>query len=177
MAKGRRAQVVDTNVAITANRRDGGSYGCASTCAEALLAIRSSGQIVLDDQGAILAEYKSYLHHSGRPGVGDAFFRWFFNNRGRADLCCEVAITPIIHPWRRYEEFPDDQSLSDFDSSDQKFIAVSRSDPRRPPILEASDHKWLDWATFLRENGILVEFLCEEELRVVAAQKKRTRRR
>jgi hypothetical protein len=67
MAKGRRPFVVDTNVVVTANRRDGGTYTCASRCAQALLEIRAHGSLVLDDGDRILKEYRSYLNYSGQP--------------------------------------------------------------------------------------------------------------
>ncbi|MHB1956816.1 MAG: hypothetical protein ACYCOU_24100 [Sulfobacillus sp.] len=162
---------MDTNVAITANRRDGGTYACANACAKRLLEIKRRGKLVLDNQNEILSEYRSYLNHSGQPGVGDAFFRWFFNNRGKRDLCCEVAITPISHQWRIYEEFPADNALSDFDKSDQKFVAASQGHPEKPPILQATDHKWLKWSDALAVHGTSVSFLCEREVRETAARR------
>ncbi len=162
--------MLDTNVPIVANRRDGGSYACASACAQELLALKSNGLLLLDDQQHILTEYKRYLNHSGQPGAGDAFLRWFFNNRGRRDLCVEVAINPISHAWRHYEEFPDDENLSDFDIADQKFVATARAG-KNATIVQSSDHRWLAWSNDLGNNGVSVRFICEGELRATAARK------
>ena len=119
-------QVVDANVAIIANKRDGGTYACASACAEALMELRRTGKIVLDEDNLILDEYKKYLKYKGMPGAGDAFIKWLFNNRHKSSLCSLVKITSIDVGWRRFEEFPDDVKLSTFDPSDQKFIAVAK---------------------------------------------------
>ena len=171
MPRGRTPVVVDTNVAITANRREGGTYACANACAQKLMEIRDQGQLVLDQQGEILSEYKAYLNYSGTPGLGDAFFKWFFNNRGRSDLCYEVSITPIEHKWRRYREFPQDDALASFDKADQKFVAVSQSHPAKPQIIQARDHKWLGWERDLAVHGTSVLFLCKSELLATASRK------
>jgi len=172
MRKGRQHAVVDTNVAITANRREGGSYVCANACAQELKALKERGTLVLDDQGLILAEYSKYLNYKGQPGFGDVFFRWVINNRGKADLCKEVTITAINHAWRQFDEFPEDVAMSDFDKSDQKFVAVAAAAGRGTSILQASDHKWLSWHHALRANGIPVKFLCEAELHATRDRKK-----
>ena len=171
MPRGRQATVIDTNVPVTANRREGGSYACASACALELLAIKDRGHLLLDDQGLILAEYRSYLNYSGQPGAGDAFLRWFFNNRWKADLCSSVPIQQIEHEWRRFEEFPGNIELKDFDPSDQKFVAVANASELKAAILQASDHKWLKWHDALKECEITVRFLCKEELQATAHRK------
>lgn len=50
--------------------------------------------------------------------------------------------------------------LINFDAPDRKFVAVSAAHPDRPPIAQAADSKWLDWAPALQRHGIQVEFLC-----------------
>jgi len=135
------------------------------------MALRERGTLVLDDDGLILAEYRKYLNHRGEPGAGDAFLRWFLNNRGKADLCREVAIKAIDHAWRQFDEFPEDDALSTFDKSDQKFVAVAVASGRGATILQATDHKWLSWHDALRANGIAVKFLCEAELQATRDRK------
>lgn len=116
---------MDTNVPIRANRRGGESYACASACTQELIALRNSGTLILDNHGLIISEYRNYLNYRGQPGAGDAFLRWFFNNRGKPDLCKEVVITTMNHEWRQFEEFPNDDRLSKFDKADQKFVATA----------------------------------------------------
>jgi hypothetical protein len=171
MPRGRKPTVVDTNVAVVANHREGGSYACASSCAQALLKLRSNGILLVDSHGLILSEYAKYLNYKGEPGVGDAFFRWFFNNRGRRDLCREVILNELDHAWRRFHEFPDDDALNDFDKDDQKFVATARAEGPKAEILQASDHKWLRWNPHLERHSVVVRFLCPEELAATARRR------
>jgi hypothetical protein len=72
--RGRKTQVVDTNVAVVANRRNNESYTCANSCVRALLDIKKLGVIVIDDGDRILAEYRANCSpYRQQPGVGDAF--------------------------------------------------------------------------------------------------------
>lgn len=137
------------------------------------MALRESGTLILDNKGLILAEYRNYLNFKGEPGAGDAFLRWFFNNRGKTDLCKEVPITPISHSWRQFEEFPDDEALSSFDKADQKFISVAIATRQAASVLQATDHKWLSWHNSLRTHGVDVRFLCQTELRETKGRKRK----
>ncbi len=119
---GRRCQVVDTNVLVVANHRDGGSYACARNCARALLAIKNLGAIVLDDAGRILSEYRRYCCVAGQPGLGDSFIKWVHDNVGRADLVHTVSPT-AVQGHHQFAEFPDHPDLSDFDPADEVFVA------------------------------------------------------
>jgi len=162
--QGRKAQVVDTNVLIVANRRHNETRACANQCTQALLRIRHSGAIVIDDAHRILEEYRIYCSFSGQPGMGDAFFRWVYNNIARIDLVNRVAITPMVSPPQFFEQFPEHDALKTFDPSDQKFVAVANAHADKPPILQATDSKWWMWKDALRECGIVVEFLCQDEI-------------
>jgi hypothetical protein len=132
------------------------------------VAIKERGYLLVDDQDLILSEYRNYLNYSGQPGAGDAFLRWFFNNRWKNDLCRTVSIRRIADGWRRFEEFPDDVALAEFDPSDQKFVATANASESPAHILQAADHKWLKWQEPLRGHGITVRFLCEQELQEAA---------
>ena len=58
------------------------------------------------------------------------------------------------HPIRRW---------MDFDPADRKFIAVALAHPEKPPILQAVDSQWWDFRDAFRRNGVIVEFICEDE--------------
>ena len=64
--------VVDTCVLIAANGMADASPVCADACRAALLQALNE-MVALDDQWLILNEYFTYAHHSGQPGLGDAF--------------------------------------------------------------------------------------------------------
>lgn len=168
--RGRKHQVVDTNVLVAANQQATCSRRCAAACARALLDLRDHGAIVLDNRELILAEYKTYCSHSGQPGVGDSFFRWIYDNRGRAELITIASVTPREDA-RGFDEFPTDQGLSNFDPADRKFVAAANSHHTKPPILQATDSKWLQWEGPLNAVGINVEFLCKQEIQAVLQEK------
>ena len=158
------AVIVDTNVAVVANGQSPqASPNCVDTCINRIeRIIRGEERAVLDNRWIILSEYMRNLRSSGEPGAGDRFLLWLLRNK---DTQCDlVSITPIDDSENEFEEFPDDPALDDFDPADRKFIAVACAHLKRPPILQAADSKWLDFDDAFRENGITVEFICQEDI-------------
>ena len=169
--RGRRPCVVDTNVAVVANRQGGESYSCANSCAQALLRIRICGLLVLDSAGQILGEYFRNCSPFHKPGLGNAFVKWVHDNQGKHDLIQMVAITPRRNDPNDFTEFPQHDDLSGFDPSDRKFVAVANTHPEKPSILQATDSKWWGWKDALLVCGISVEFLCLDEIKEVYSRK------
>jgi len=157
--------VVDTNVAVVANRRSQqASPDCVITCVERLRQIMSGWvKLVLDDMWRIIGEYMRNLRSSGEPGVGDAFLRWVLTNKDNPERCELVTITPVDTE-NDFREFPSDPALSDFDPSDRKFIAVALAHPQKPPVLQAVDSKWWGFRDVLQRNGVAVEFICADDI-------------
>jgi hypothetical protein len=158
------AVVVDTNVAVVAERLHAGAdTPCVDTCMDRLLDIMASGGLFLDDGDAIVEEYTGALGHAGQPGIGRAFVKWAFDHRFDHTRCRLVAITQCRDGgWRSYEEFPDDAALSTFDRNDQKFAAVAIASGANPPVLNAVDSDWWHHANALASAGVKVEFLCPQ---------------
>lgn len=155
------AVVMDTNVAMVANgQTEQAGLQCRQNCIAALRRIQEDKIILLDAGGLILDECRRYLHPSGQPGVGDAFFRWLWQNQGNYQHCRMVSITP--HPRRGFAEFPDDDTLADFDPSDRKFVAVALASTERPSVLNASDTDWRQHRDALEKHGVAVCFICPE---------------
>ena len=157
------AVIVDTNVVVVANgRSEQASSDCVETCGEKLEEImRGEEKLVLDNRWIILREYMQNLRSSGAD-VGDRFLGWILVNKDyRCDL---VTITPVDGSGNAFEEFPDDPALDGFDSDDRKFIAVACAHPEKPPILQAVDSQWWDFRDAFRENGVTVEFICEDDI-------------
>ena len=75
---------------------------------------------------------------------GDVFVKWALQNRSNPSRCDTV--DPVEHENRKYETFPDDFRLANFDSSDRKFVAISVAHPMKPKILQGTDSKWLAWS-------------------------------
>lgn len=158
------AVIVDTNVAVVANGQSPqASPNCVDTCINRVeRIIRGEERSVLDNRWIILSEYMRNLRSSGEPGAGDRFLLWLLRNKDAQ--CNLVSITPIDGSENEFEEFPDDPALDGFDPADRKFIAVACAHLERPPILQAVDSKWLDFDDAFRENGITVEFICQEDI-------------
>ena len=157
--------VVDTNVPVVANgESEQASSDCVETCAERLGTImRGEVKLVLDNRWKILSEYAQNLRASGAD-IGDRFLGWVLRNWTNPERCDLVSITPIDGFDNVFEELPDDPALEGFDPADRKFIAVACAHSERPPILQAVDSKWLDFDDAFRENGITVEFICQDDI-------------
>ena len=157
--------VVDTNVAVVANRREDAPSQCVRACVSEMLAITTDQKrVALDLEGLIIREYMKNLSLGGQPGVGDAFLKWLYRNQAVTERCEKVSILPGGAGNADFPAFPDDETLAGFDPSDRKFVAVARAHPSAPPILEATDTKWWGWRQALQRHGVTVQFLCEAEI-------------
>lgn len=158
------ALVVDTNVVLVANGQHCKvSVGCVAECVSRLQAIIDGGRLALDDGWLIIREY---LRNGTDPNTGkrpgDAFVKWSLRNRTNTDRVDQVRLQK--HPARCFESFPDDADLINFDRAGRKFVAVACAHPQKPPILQATDAKWLDWAGPLKRCGVTVEFICRDDI-------------
>ena len=159
--------IIDTNVAVVANRRTTTATNrCVISCVRRLQAVETEHTLVIDRSWHILREYMRELRSEGQPGVGDAFLRWVLTNQANSARCEQVNIT--LNSEREddtdFAEFPNDPRLAGFDRSDRKFVAVARSHPEHPPILNAVDTDWRDHYAVLAEHEVTVEFLCPDEM-------------
>ena len=158
--------IVDTNVPKVANGfSEQASEDCVEICVERLEQITTGEmKLALDDQRRIIDEYRRQLNPSGQPGFGDAFLKWVEMNWTNSERCDLVEIKPVDGSEIEFEKFPDDSELVDFDPDDRKFIAVVCAHEDNPPILQAVDGKWRDFLDALHENGVTVEYLCENDM-------------
>ena len=160
----KRSYLVDTNVGVVANEKcDEAAPGCVLACARRLLEFQSVYRLVLDSSDLILDEYRKRLSLSGRPGAGDAFMKWVWDNRFNTEYCEPVEIHARVNPrGEDYHEFPDVPELADFDPADRKFAAAALASTDRPTVLNAVDSDWWDYRDALQAHGIEVEFLCPD---------------
>lgn len=159
------AFVVDTNVLAVSNFRAGhATPSCVSACIAMLLEIRQVHTVVIDDGAVLFTEYFRHAARRGQPGVGDAFVKWLWDHQGIAERCERVRINPMADSPDDFEEFPRDPGLEGFDLSDRKFVAVALSSSSGPEILNAVDSDWSLFHVALQRNGVLVRFLCPEQV-------------
>ena len=158
--------VVDTNVMRAANGQDPEWKPISSACANRLAKIMNAGRICVDTKYLIVKEYGGKLSTSG-SGSGDKFFKWLTQNLKNPKNCEQVAITSLNADHTEFAGFPNlKQDLAALiDPSDRKFIAVAHAHPQKPPILQATDSKWIGWKDGLAAAGITVEFIDEAFLR------------
>jgi hypothetical protein len=156
--------VVDTNVIMVAGgRHPDVSPACVSSCAIKLAGIMENGRVAIDEGFEILGEYLNRSDPKRPKGPGDAFVKWVLRNRTNSTRCDLVRLDRGEDG--EYLAFPRHPQLADFDPSDKKFVTVSAAHVDHPPLLEAADSKWLDWAPALLENGIRVDFLCPDDVK------------
>ncbi|MBL6852105.1 MAG: hypothetical protein ISS15_16665 [Alphaproteobacteria bacterium] len=152
--------VVDTNVAVVANGRDGQyDLDCRLTCVLQIQAIKNHARhrTVLDDAGEILKEYHRLLNPHGQPGVGDEFYRFLLNFQGNAKRVLRVTLDKDAQTGQ-YIAFPKDAALANFDPSDRKFVAAARRG--KAIVINAVDSDWKKHATPLKKAGVSVKELC-----------------
>lgn len=149
--------VVDTNVAIAANGRNTHADNqCRLACVEKLQDVVENQVIAVDDQGAIVGEYSRHLNHSGRPGVGDMFFKHVFNNQYQGARVRRVPVTPLADEGRGFDELPPNS----FDPSDRKFVAVAVAGGA--VVLNATDSDWDEHAALMSSLAVEVHQLCPQ---------------
>lgn len=166
--------IVDTNVPVTANKAndpakiDDDLVACVENCVGAIDHVIKKGKLVIDSGDEIYDEYRKNLCLSGQKGIGNAFMKWVHDHCWNPSYADRVAITKN---GETYDEFPIHSELENFDKSDRKFIAVANAHPAKPPILQATDSKWLGWSDALVEVGITVQFICPAYVRSKYAKK------
>lgn len=157
------AFVVDTNVAVVANGvSPQAGPQCVCACIAALRTAREE-IVVLDDGMRILHEYMNNLNMTGQPGPGDLFMKWVFVNQAVSSRCELIPLTLQSADPEDFNEFPGGESLSGFDRSDRKFVAVALGSQNNPKILNAVDSDWWHFRVQLEEHGVRISFLCPNQ--------------
>ena len=143
---------------------------CVTACQDRLdQIIEGHEKIVIDDKRAILSEYIDYFEDDDSTTderINEHFLEWFIRNYENPEQCVQVSITPT-QDGSNFEELP--SAFSDFDSDDKKFIAVAvvYEDlyQQKAVLLQSVDSQWYGEQEVFTENGLIVEFICEENIR------------
>jgi predicted nucleic acid-binding protein len=153
--------VVDTNVAISANGKDGkgkpaqASLSCQLICIEWLANCKNI-DIVLDDTDLIMDEYQKHLSYKGEPNVGDMFFKYLYDYQYTSDRIHRVTITPLNEEKTEFAELPEKCD----DPSDRKLLAAAVV--AKAILVNATDGDWLKEKPLLEKLQIEVKQLCPE---------------
>ncbi len=175
------AVVVDTNVILTAKgMSEQARDECVTACQERLNEIiEGSEKVVIDDNWIILGEYIDYLEDDDSTTDtrnGGHFLEWFIRNYENSEACVQVPINPSADG-TSFEELSNE--FSPFDSDDHKFIAVAvvYEDvyQQKATILQSVDSQWYEARQVFIENNLIVEFICEENIRYLHERRKERR--
>ena len=164
------AVVVDTNVAIVANRNADthADEVCQLACVERLETLTKEGIVAIDDEYLILKEYLGYLTKSSRAkSTGDIFFIHVLRHLYNTDLIRKVSVTPVQDEKTGFEELP----RNTFDRSDRKFLAVAVV--AKAKVLNATDSDWAQHSKLMTKLGINVEELCPQHIKKESSKGKR----
>lgn len=155
--------VVDTNVlAVAEGLHDGASDACQAACIELVKRLAEGLVLAVDLSDEIVNEYLGVLKTAGTSGLATKFVRRIYRLRRNPAICRQVSITPIDAPPGSYEEVP--ESLRDFDTDDQKFIAVAAAEGSGPQIYTAVDGEWWARRRDFVDAGVDVQFTCPAEV-------------
>jgi hypothetical protein len=154
--------LIDTNVAVVANKKSDAGLACIDAAAARLAKLKASEILVLDDTFHILNEYGRNLAAAGKPGLGDDFYLWALRNRHNPRHCAQVTLA--LAEDGSFAAFPTTAELAKFDPSDRKFVAAALTHPANPPVVNACDKDWHEHHEALGRHGVRIEFLCPEEM-------------
>jgi hypothetical protein len=152
--------VVDTNVPIVANGRADSandrlpSIACKESTVKFLVEVLQTGKVLLDIEGEIQKEYRTYLNPSGQPGVGDRFYLEVLRSAPskieRRELPKDVD--------GEYLDLPRQLIEAEFDRSDRKFAALAKR--TAATVANATDSDWLIHRETIVQAGIRLKFVC-----------------
>lgn len=155
--------VIDTNVlAVAEGMHAGASDGCVLACVRLVRRVLDGHKVGVDEGDEILGEYVQALRRSAKSGVGGKLARFLWHRRYDASICHRLPITPLGQPSGSFVEVP--TFLRDFDTDDQKFLAVAAAEGQTPPIFQALDKEWWRRRSDFAENGLDVQFLCVADI-------------
>jgi hypothetical protein len=111
----------------------------------------------IDTSNAMFSEYKKYCSFSGKPNIGDYFFKWLWDNQNNKQKCTRVEIHPLDDKYFDFRELAQYKKLKKFDKSDKKFIAVCIAAEKVPTIYNACDSDWDEYKEVFDEYDITIE--------------------
>ena len=149
--------IVDTNVAIIANRQNSSVVAnCVEACIRFLAEAPTKHIVLIDEGDEIRAEYAKALEMSRPYELGAQFLIHVLRQQFNPARVRRVALPKAVSG--EFSDFPTDPMLATFDVSDRKFAALARK--TGVAVTNATDSDWADYLAALNANGISVKFLC-----------------
>lgn len=149
--------VIDTNVAVIANRQNPQVVEtCVAAAIQFLTDVRANHVVLIDTGDEIRAEYAGALQMRRPYELGAQFLIHVLQQQFNPDHVRRVDLPKDDDG--SFVDFPDAVELEGFDLSDRKFAALARKEG--VPVTNAADSDWANDLDALNANGILVDFLC-----------------
>lgn len=112
-------------------------------------------KLVLDIGYEIMTEYRNNVCKDSN--MGKIFFRWLYDYYSRIDNNDHIKLEKNDNG--QYKDYPYYDDTKDFDESDKKYIALANAHSEKPPIIEATDGKWMGYESVFLRYDISIEFL------------------
>lgn len=149
--------IIDTNVAVVANRQNPGvAPDCIEACIVFLARARTEHVVLLDGGDEVRAEYVRALHQRRPYELGAQFLIHVYQQLGNPKRVRIVDLPKTTSG--AFVDFPQVPDLERFDPSDRKFAALARK--TGTAVTNAVDGDWIEFLAPLCTNGIAVDFLC-----------------
>ncbi len=149
--------IIDTNVAVIANRQNADVVeSCADACIHFLISAQSGRVILIDDSDEVRKEYAKALRVERPYQLGAQFLLHVLQQQFNPQRVRRVVLAK--DDGGEFADFPNDPALAAFDRSDRKFAALAKQ--TGVAVTNATDSDWADFQIPLNSNGIAVEFLC-----------------
>jgi hypothetical protein len=110
--------------------------------------------VMVDTLDRLMDEYQPYVNFRGEPGVGDAFYRYVFDNQYYEDRVRRVEITPSADEGRGYEELPENTMRA----GDRVVLAVAVTGKGR--VVNATDSDWAEQEELMTALNVGVVQVC-----------------
>lgn len=155
--------VVDTNVlAVSNGEMSNVSLRDIRGCKEFLLSRIADSIFIVDSLSLIFDEYFKHASRSGKPGLGDYFAKWLWDNQFNMLKCERVDPEPVDPYFTQFKDVSFIGRLEAFDLSDRKFVVVAIKSKNNPEICNATDSDWWKFKNELVRIGVQIKFLCQD---------------
>jgi len=149
--------IVDTNVAVVANRQNPNvSDQCVGACIGFLIEVQNKKIILIDTADDIRNEYAAALAMRRPYELGAQFLLYVLQNQFNPKHVKRVELEK--DQLGEFLDFPSTPELRTFDKSDRKFAALAKK--TGSAVTNAVDSDWADHIAALNANGIEVDFIC-----------------
>ena len=168
------ANIIDTNIPLTAAGRNQASEVCVETCSSVLQSI-FVGEIavVIDDDGLALAEYRNIGKPRRLEDIAERFLVYIYDYQYNSDRVQRVRLRTdkqgsfVDYPDPNDEWMSQDPRCERFDQDDKKWVALAvrfrKNTGTDSPIVNAADKCWLAFESRLDAAGVKLEILCRDE--------------